>query len=134
AFNDFRSATPRVNGSDWRGSVTRTRRPWHASPNSFGFGAASEDAGVKRAGSSANPGVFAAAAQASAFTHGAPTSRNGASVPRPSVAFVPSSRHVPGYASAASAERRFGEGVGHARPVSAQVMLRFQPLISTTVS
>ncbi len=51
---------------------------------------------MKAVGSSAKPGVAASRASASGFTQGAPTSRNGASVPRPSLAFVASSRAVPG--------------------------------------
>ena len=53
-------------------------------------------AGVKVVGSNANPGVAASRATSCAFIHGAPTSRKGASVPRPSEAFVASRRHVPG--------------------------------------
>ena len=76
--------------------MTRTRTPRQGTPSCFGSGAAAEASGVKAVGSSAKPGVAASRASASGFTQGAPTSRNGASVPRPSLAFVASSRAVPG--------------------------------------
>ena len=76
--------------------MTRTRSPRQRAPRCFGCGAAADASGVKVVGSSAKPGVAASRATPSAFIHGAPTSRNGDSVPRPSLAFVASSRQVPG--------------------------------------
>ena len=105
-----------------------------ATPRSFGAGAAGEAAGVKVVGSRAKPGVAAWRASSSGFTHGAPTRRNGDSVPRPSLAFVASTRQVPGYARAASALRRFGDGLTQRLPVSAHVMPRVQSDIVTTLT
>ena len=42
----------------------------------------------------------------------------GASVPRPSLRFVPSKSTVPVYTSSASTSRRFGDGFTQASPVS----------------
>ena len=61
-------------------------------------------------GSALNPGTFSSGTSVSGFTNGAPTSRNGASVPRPSDTLVPSTSAVPGYAMAASGVFRFGDG------------------------
>ena len=49
---------------------------------------------------------------------------NGASVPRPSVAFVPSKNTVPGYNNSASRVRRLGEAFTRGMPVSSNHMLR----------
>jgi len=59
---------------------------------------------------------------------------NGASVPRPSEMFVPSSSTVPGYSSAASSRRRFGDGGMYASPVASSIMVRRQPATGTTYS
>src|SRR5437773_2230424 len=64
--------------------------------------------------------------------HGAPTTSNGVSVPRPTETFVVSSKPMPGYNVASVNERIFGDGFVHIWPVSSNHIGRDQPSIFIT--
>src|SRR6266852_2842312 len=124
-------------GWNFTRSTTRTYTPLHNSFLYFGFGAAVGSAdGVNEIGSNATPvsfRLFNASARLSPLIHGAPIYSNGFGVPRPSVTFVPSNKHVPGYTVAVASVFIFGEGGIHGSPDSSYHVSRFQPSMGITV-
>src|SRR6185436_10320772 len=89
------SWTPNSYGCAAEGSRTAMRAPTHSASLCFGFTAKAEGRGVKRAGSIAKP-VVETDGSLPASSHGAPKSRKGWSVPRPSETFVASRSPSPG--------------------------------------
>src|SRR5215510_14000705 len=72
--------------------------------------------GVKRTGTNRTPGSRAAFNMDASFrpsSHGAPTSSNGVSVPRPTETFVVSSKPMPGYRLASVRLLMLGDGLTH---------------------
>src|SRR5215475_4639397 len=90
---------------------------------------------MKRRGTKRTPGnlaLFNASASLGPSTHGAPTTSNGVSVPRPTETLVGSSRQTPGYKVASVRLRMFGEGLTHVSPVESNHCERFQSSTRTT--
>jgi hypothetical protein len=75
-----------------------------------------------------------ASATAAPSIHGAPTCAKGASVPRPTLTDVPSSRHVPGYHRALAHDGIAGDVGTHGTPVAGHARVGSHPAHGTTVS
>src|SRR5262249_54231416 len=88
-------------------SINTMFTPPHSSFANF------DDFGVNLIGTNltpAKPARFNASASFCPSIHGAPTTSNGVSVPRPTETLVVSSRPIPGYNNACVRLLRFGDG------------------------